>query len=357
MINTQQHISRRLLLVLLATILVLTLTLPYASSTQARADDATEAMPNIVELQDKVDQASAVYDDANRRIANIEVQINATNEQIQTINSQLPNAKEKSNKAAAEYYRLMSTSNMLLDLIFGGSSFGDFLANLEYSSRMNQSYLREIGTLSALNAQLEAAQEKLVNDKKSIEEERRRAEEALLDAQFARNVAEDTARRIAEQTAAATAAAAAASEAADAAAGNTDPPVMPEPSDPGEQPSDKQAFVNQWAGRIDAYLSGSPMAGTGWIFANAAYDYNVDPRWSPAIACLESSKGRYCFLPYNAWGWGSVSWDSWESAIYGHVGGLSRGYGYTISIEAAYKYCPPNAEHWFNFVSGQMNLI
>ncbi|MCL2750903.1 MAG: hypothetical protein FWE96_07915, partial [Coriobacteriia bacterium] len=94
-----------------------------------------------------------------------------------------------------------------------------------------------------------------------------------------------------------------------------------------------------------------------YAFANAAYDYNVDPRWSPAIACLESSKGRYCFLPHNAWGWGQISWPDWETAIFAHVRGLSIGYGYTISIAAAQKYCPPNWEHWYNVVSSEMARI
>ena len=80
-------------------------------------------------------------------------------------------------------------------------------------------------------------------------------------------------------------------------------------------------------------------------------------RWSPAISFTESSKGAVCFLPHNAWGWGSVSWDSWEEAIDAHVRGLARGYGYTISLDAARKYCPPNAVAWYERTLGQMNLI
>ena len=64
--------------------------------------------------------------------------------------------------------------------------------------------------------------------------------------------------------------------------------------------SERDAFVAQWAGRIDAYLAGSPMAGQGATFAAAAWDYGVDPRFSPAIAFVESTLGAYCFLPYNA---------------------------------------------------------
>jgi hypothetical protein len=121
--------------------------------------------------------------------------------------------------------------------------------------------------------------------------------------------------------------------------------------------SDRSSFISSWGARIDAYLAGSPLAGYGSTFAAAAWDYGVDPRWSPAIACIESSKGAYCFLPYNAWGWGSVSWSSWDEAIYGHVAGLARGYGYTISYEAAQRYCPPTADDWYWSVLSQMNSI
>ena len=121
--------------------------------------------------------------------------------------------------------------------------------------------------------------------------------------------------------------------------------------------TDRDAFIAEWTARIDAYLAGSPMEGQGVTFATAAWNYGVDPRWSPAISCAESSKGAICFLPYNAWGWGNISWGSWEEAIDAHVAGLARGYGYTITLEAAYKYCPPNANHWYNTVLSQMNTI
>ena len=116
-------------------------------------------------------------------------------------------------------------------------------------------------------------------------------------------------------------------------------------------------FVAAWAPRIDAYLSGWPLAGQGATFAKAAWDYGIDPRFSPAISCVESSKGSACFLPHNAWGWGSISWDSWEEAIDAHVRGLARGYGYTVSEAAAKKYCPPNWEHWYNTVCAEIAKI
>lgn len=119
----------------------------------------------------------------------------------------------------------------------------------------------------------------------------------------------------------------------------------------------KDEFLSEWTRRIDNYLAGTALAGYGRNFAEAAWTYGVDPRFSPAISNTESTNGKYCFLPHNAWGWGDVSWDSWEEAIDAHVRGLSQGYGYTLTAAGARKYCPPNWENWYNNTASQMNLI
>lgn len=115
--------------------------------------------------------------------------------------------------------------------------------------------------------------------------------------------------------------------------------------------------VDVWAARINAYLAGSPLAGYGATFANAAATYGVDPRLSPAISCIESSKGAICFLPHNAWGWGSSSWGSWESAIYDHVAGLASMYGGILTLEGAQMYCPPSYQEWYSSVLAEMGSI
>ena len=119
----------------------------------------------------------------------------------------------------------------------------------------------------------------------------------------------------------------------------------------------KEAFVSEWSTRIDAYLKGSPLSGYGRVFAEAAWDNGVDPRWSPAISNTESSKGAVCFMPCNAWGWGSNGWSDWETAIRAHVAGLAEGYGYCITPEAAEKYCPPNHSFWYANTHAQMAMI
>ena len=77
----------------------------------------------------------------------------------------------------------------------------------------------------------------------------------------------------------------------------------------------EEAFVAEWTSRIDNYLAGSPLAGHGETFAQAAWENGIDPRWSPAISNTESTKGRVCFKSHNAWGWDQSSWRDRKSVV------------------------------------------
>ena len=73
-----------------------------------------------------------------------------------------------------------------------------------------------------------------------------------------------------------------------------------------------------------------------------------------------------CIRPHNAWGWGAADsnpyglaseWDSWETAIEAHIRGLAKGYGYTISMSNAQKYCPITWQSWYNHTLSEMAKI
>ena len=85
-------------------------------------------------------------------------------------------------------------------------------------------------------------------------------------------------------------------------------------------------FVAKWGPAIDAFFAaqGAPLQGYGDEMARQAYSYKVDPRLCAAVSIVESSGGRYCIKPHNAWGWGAAdsdpynlasAWGSWEEAI------------------------------------------
>ena len=119
----------------------------------------------------------------------------------------------------------------------------------------------------------------------------------------------------------------------------------------------RDAFLAEWTARIDAYLAGSPLAGYGAVFAEAAWENGVDPRWSPAISNTESTKGRHCFAWHNAWGWTGGAWPDWNTAIRTHVRGLAEGYGFTLSLTNAKRYCPPNYANWYRDTLNEISKI
>ena len=115
--------------------------------------------------------------------------------------------------------------------------------------------------------------------------------------------------------------------------------------------------TSEWASRIDAFNAGYPLEGYGYAFAAAAEEYGIDPRLSPAIARTESGSGQVCSYPHNAWGWGTMSWPDWESAIYAHVEGLATNYTTELTYEMAQRYCPDDPDEWYAQVDSVLNQI
>ena len=112
---------------------------------------------------------------------------------------------------------------------------------------------------------------------------------------------------------------------------------------------------------VKQYLSkrNSPLADYAYTMVSAAVEYGIDYRLVAAISVIESEGGKNCFKPYNAWGWGKKSFDSWEDGIYTVTEGLAQYYakGATTPASIAQSYCPPNAETWARNVSYVMNQI
>jgi len=93
----------------------------------------------------------------------------------------------------------------------------------------------------------------------------------------------------------------------------------------------------------------APLADYAEKFVEVANKYNLDYRLLPAIATIESSGGKNNFRSYNAWGWGSKGFSSFEEGIEVVGKGLKELYtdqGFDTVQEIAPIYCPPNATNW-----------
>ena len=324
--------------------------------------EETEAA--ISDAQQRIEESGQRYNEVMLKIDETNLLISDTQDKISGIEAELPLQREKSSTAIKTLYVFQSSSSGLLDIILHAESFTDFLDSVHYLNIINESTHAEIDRLDTMTQELADAQKQLSDEREALQIESQSAKNSLNQAQADREAAQEDARIQAEAEAAE--AARIAKEAQEEQEAQQE---AEQEEDQGEevtpaQPSydidwsvDKAAFVSDWSARIDAYLAGSPTAGCGKYYAEAAWDFGVDPRWSPAISNTESSKGAALFRPFNAWGWGSYSYGSWEEAIFAHVGGLSRGYGYTISLEGAKRYCPPTYEHWYNVTLAQMNMI
>ncbi len=329
----------------------------------ALAEDI-ETDPSADATQLEVERTAAAYDEAVAAAQSAEEALGENRARVEELERLIPAQQARSDAAARELYKFQQQNVDVLDMLLSSGDFFEFLSNLEYINRITESNVAEFSRLKEMKAELSEEQALLETAAADANERAAEAESALRAAQEARMEAQRKAAEAARQAAEADAAARAAASGGAGGASGEGPSIAGAAeaadavvADSADWSGDEAAFVNSWAGRIDAYLSGSPLAGYGRVFAQAAWNYGVDPRWSPAISFTESSKGAACFLPHNAWGWGSVSWGSWEEAIDAHVRGLARGYGYTISWDAARKYCPPNADHWYNTTLAQMNMI
>lgn len=316
--------------------------------------------------QQKVRDCNADYEEAQARVTELQAQIDENEDRIAELEAELPEARERAAASMRTLYKMQQSSGGLVELLLSADTFYDLLSTIQYLDTIQEHSTGAVDELLGLADELELARVSLSSQMREAEQQREEAQTALAEAESARS---ELQARIAAQAAAEEAERKAALEAAKkkeeaketftTESGNevqveTPPAKDPETVDPG---SDKEAFVSEWTSRIDAYLAGSPLAGQGKTFAEAAWEYGVDPRFSPAISHVESSKGRYCFLPHNAWGWGSSSWDSWEEAIWDHVAGLASGYGGQLTYAGAQKYCPPNADFWYATVLSEMSKI
>lgn len=348
--------------------LVVALSLVFGSivcmpTTATATTDNIDATPN--DLQKEVEKTAAAYDEATKKTEALQEKINENEDHIATVQAQLPGQREKSAHAMKSLYKFQQEGFSLVNMLLDSQDLDEFLTTVEYLGLIQQSNIDEMNRTKSLRDDLEATKQDLTNAKSEADTQKKDAEQALTNAQAAREAAHQKAlAEAAAQAAQVEAAMKAAQEQAEAEkAKNEASKIEAVPASSSVGPSDvdwnadKIAFVNEWTGRIDTYLAGSPLAGQGKTFASAAWDYGVDPRWSPAISNTESSKGLHCFRSHNAWGWGQIDWDSWEEAIDAHVRGLARGYGSTITYAAALKYCPPNANHWYTSTLAQMEMI
>lgn len=334
-----------------------------AVPTLAHADNFSD----LLAAQQVVVERRGAYEEALGKAEELRAQAAENAQRVAEIEAALPQLRERAGDSMRVLYRMQQGTDSLIELILASENFNELITTLQYLHVIQSHNTDAVRELAARAAELKDTRDSIAAQLAEAEAEQARAEQALAEAQAAQ---EQVQQRIDAQAAAEEAERQAALERArEAEAAQQsfttqngesftvpDVPVTPNPPTI-DWASDRDSFINKWTPRIDAYLGGSPLGGYGRVFAEAAWDYGVDPRFSPAISTVESSQGRATFRPHNAWGWGNSSWGSWEEAIRAHVAGLASGYGGQLTYAGARKYCPPNADAWYAAVLAGMESI
>ena len=332
---------------------------------RAWADDDMDA------LEAKVKETASAYNSAVARQQQLASEISTLNGKIAKLEKELPAQKKRSNASYRALYKYQYDTSSVVMMLLSSKSITDMLATLDSYNWIIDYNTSEIAKTVKMESEYKESKSKLESDKSEADSAASSAYSSLQAAKQARQEAKE--RAIAEQKAEAAAKKKAAEAAVKAAKTEKEKKAAKKQVTEAKEESSgsssssasnvswsnsKTAFVNKWAPRINAYLAGSPTAGTGKYYAEAAWDNGVDPRWAPAISCVESSKGAACFASHNAWGYGSSGFSSWQEGINTVVSALSGSmYGGYLTRKAAATYCPPTPDSWYSKCKAEMAKI
>ena len=103
----------------------------------------------------------------------------------------------------------------------------------------------------------------------------------------------------------------------------------------------------------------APLADYAEEFVKAADQYDIDYRIVASISVIESGGGKNCFRPYNGWGWGKMTFSSWEEGIWTVSKGIAKYYSRGLNTPKLIStyYCPPTADIWAGKVQFVMDKM
>ena len=311
-------------------------------------------------LEQRVKQSASAYNEAVQRQEELENEIDELDGKIDELEKQLPKQRERCNESLRALYKYQADTSSVIMMLLSSSSITDMLSMLDQYNWIIEYNTDEIEKTAQMESDLKNSRSKLESDKASVDQAANDALASLEEAKAAREAAKQAAlaAQEAERKAARQEAASASTPEEKEEAEKKEESSSQSSASDVDWSSSKSAFVNKWAPRINSHLSGSPTAGLGKVYAAAAWDNGVDPRWAPAISCIESGKGAHCFRTYNAWGYGGRNFSSWEEGINTVVASLGGPlYGGYLTHAAAETYCPSDPDSWYRNVAAQMARI
>ena len=333
--------------------------------------DNKEKPYQILKGDTDIEKATEVFLEAKAAEIRAMEEAEVIQKKIDELERILPEQEERSNESIRQRYIMQSSPWKVVESLFSSITLGDVLRNIEYLESISRANLREVNKTQEIKDELERSKDEKESIYSEAYDEYDSARIELATLRFKRTAHQTEGQELSIKQAESGAGEKSIGVAYD---GSEQPKDFRLAANPDTKPlldgadwnMSLEEFVAEWAPRIDKYTAGTPLADQGVNFATAAWKYCIDPRWSVAISNTESSKGQICIRPHNAWGWGAADsdpynlaseWGSWAEAIEAHAKGLAKGYGYTISIAGAKKYCPYTWQSWYNKTLAQMAMI
>ena len=303
----------------------------------------------------RVAQSAKAYNEAVANQEKIANDISSLNSRITKIEKKLPKQQSMCNESLCAMYKNSSDNMTIVSALLNAQSITDVLSLVDAYNWIYEYNEEEVKKTIALKDELENSKAELEQRKKEADDAAAQAASDLEAAKQARKEAQQKALEAQKKENAKSSTKSSSTKSSHKTPAKAKKSVS---ADNVSWDSDKKAFVKKWAPRINAYLAGSPTAGTGTYYAQYAWDYGVDPRWAPAISFVESSKGAVCFRSYNAWGFGSSGFSSWKEGIQTVCAALGGSlYGGYLTEEAAKTYCPPTWQSWYKKCATEMSKI
>ena len=258
-----------------------------------------------------------------------QVRASATKVHSDILTARIPEQQARSDEAARNLYKMQQNSYDIVEMLLSSQSIEAFILQVDYLHDVTQSNVHQIKRASKLKKQAKRTLSELKEVSSSAKEQEKEIKTELEAAQDERIDRAAVGVATAESQAVTLGGESSVEVVSDSKgdkdkksdkdkdsgksekktkvrhtiAATTDTSAIDSGADWSQS---KEEFVAEWAPRLDAYLQGSPLYGQGENFAKSAWKYCIDPRWSAAISCTESSRGSICIRPHNAWGWGAA---------------------------------------------------
>ena len=233
------------MLVGIAFAMLLSTTLSVATSEAAYAE-SIDLVTNI--QQSEIEVLEAAHKSAEQKLLEAKARVAENQAKIDAIMRKLPAQQARTDAALRELYIMEDNRLMHVEMLLGADSLSDFFRRIDYFDRVSKVNLEELNKLKAMLEELEEARKELDAAQAEADQQAAIAREALTLAQDQRANRQHDGQ-------------------VSGMAQDNNAAII----DGADWHMTEEQFVATWAPRIDAYLEGSPLAGTGTIFATMSF--------------------------------------------------------------------------------------